>query len=684
MATIVASLTLSLFAALSPSAAFAEPAPPAPSPPAEAAPVTLISPVDGQFIDSVPFTVTGTKAAGSSIQLHTGDSGNPVCIVRADDSTTFSCTVASIQQGPGVRLTAVQLLTGFEPLSASTPIRVLLPPTINSRSSELSSGLLQGSGYPGATVTIRTSDGRSWTAPVSSGGSWAYMLPDEIPSGVLRLSATQSAPFSGSVESAPSESLRVTLDRDAPPAPVITTPVAGATLPTGAAAYAGTGETGATVTVFAVTASGTDVVLCADVLVSAGQWSCTGVALPDGSATITAYQRDAASNTGAGSPPLTVSFGQAASTPSHSRPPATAPAESPTPAPVVPVPSAAPTESGAVPDRAPAPEGQWAEQTPFTTAVKGAIGPGTDLTWLRAVLLAILAIGLLLIPARMLATTLTKGRSRTHESTSARGPLTGRNRTPTHDDPDPLLRSPGARVRTIAALSVAGAIVLFARPVDGQPVYLRVFVASVLALIIVNAAATWVPVRFAAWRQLGSPSQRLSLLAFPVIAALALVSRVAELQPAFLFGLLFVVGLQNGSQRDRGQLGLARIGAVFATGLVAWLATTLIGTPVGFAGSFAAELVNIVAMTALGSAAIMMVPLGDLSGRAVLNWSRPAWFASALVVFTVLFAFLSPTLDAWQEQVAAIAVLVVLITFGAVGISLWLWRRVVTPNLSAG
>ena len=679
---VAGSLLLSVLSIASPTAALAAPTPSPSAPPISITPepVTVISPSSDEFVSSVPLVVTGSKAEGSAVQLHAGDSGNPVCLVPASDSTAFSCTITSLPQGPSVSLTAVQLLEGAETSTAVTPIRVLLPPTIAAVGAGPSNGFLQGSGYPGASLTLRSSDGRTWPVTVSGAGSWVYVLPTDVASGSLRLTATQKTPFSGSNESAPSAAVQLSLDRDAPAAPSITAPSAGSTIPAGATTYSGTGETGATVTVFAVTASGLDIEVCTGVRVASGSWSCAGAAVPAGGATLTAYQRDAAGNTGPGSPAFSVSF--AGSTPSPSKSPSSAPTEEPSTAPVAP-PAATtpPTTEVPSPGAAPAPEGNWAQETPFTSAVQSAVGPRADLTWLRAVLLSIAVIVLLLVPARMVATTL--GRRRLATADTARAPLTGRNRAPTDDDPAPLLTAPSAVARTIIALCVAGGIVLFARPVDGQPAFLRLFVASVLALVVLNAAATLVPARFAAWRGLGTPVQRLSLVAFPVILAVALLSRALDLQPAFLFGLLFVITLPDASVSNRGQLGLSRILGVFALGLVSWLITTLIGTPVGLAGSFVAEFVNIMAMAALGSAALMMVPLGKLSGRAVLNWSRPAWFGTALVLFTVLFAFLSPTVDVWEGQVSALVIAIAAVCFGALGGALWIWRRMVAPNLTA-
>ena len=682
VSSMIFAVLLALLVVANPTPASAAPTP-TPSPPPTSIPpepVTLTSPVADEFVDSVPLTVRGTKAAGAAVQLHTGDSGNPVCLVPSSEDTTFSCTVDALPQGAAVPLTAVQLLEGQDSSTASTSIRVLLPPVIAPAPNGPSSGYLSGTGFPGASLTLRSSDGRTWPVTVSSAGSWGYVLPPQVPSGSLTVTATQSTKFSGPEGSAPSSPVRLLLDRDLPAAPSITSPSAGRSILAGATTYAGTGETGATVTVFAVTASGSDIEVCTDVPVSSGRWSCTGAAVPAGNATLTAYQRDQAGNTGPGSPAFRVSFTNAA--PSPSTAPSPDPTEEESPAPVVPpAPSAPPPAVEPLPEAAPAPEGPWAQQTPFTSAVQSAVGPGADLAWLRAMLLAIAAIVLLLVPARMVATTV--GRGRNFSTSITRPALTGRNKIPTHDDPAPLLSAPGVIARTIIGLCVAGGIVLFARPVDGQPAYFRVFVASVLALILINAAATWVPARYAAWRTFGSPVQRLSFVAFPVILAVALLSRALDLQPALLFGLLFVIALPESTARDRGELALSRIAAVFVLGLTAWFATTMMGAPAGVAASFAVELVNITAMAALGSAALMMVPLGKLSGRAVLNWSRPAWFASALIIFTVLFAFLSPTVEAWEGQVAVIVVAVAAVGFGAVGISLWIWRRMVAPNLTA-
>ncbi|MET0844290.1 MAG: hypothetical protein ABWY23_10580, partial [Mycetocola sp.] len=314
---------------------------------------------------------------------------------------------------------------------------------------------------------------------------------------------------------------------------------------------------------------------------------------------------------------------------------------------------------------------------PFTSGVPSALGVD-DLSWLRAVLLAAVAILLLLVPARMLATT-AGGQAVPRTALS----LTGRNRAPTHDDPAPLVSSPGALVIAGLVVVAAGGIVLFANPVHGQPEYLRVFLASVTALALLNVAATLLP-RLLAPRLTGCQARiAVSPWLLVAVAGVALASRVLDLQPALLFGVVFTVGIVAGARSARGILALLRIGAVFTFGLVAWLVSTLLGPPSGFIDVLVTEVANIAAVAGIGSAAVLLVPLGRFDGRALLIWSRPVWFAAAVVVLTVLFALLAPVVDVWQNSGGVLAVLVVLLLFGALGFSVWLWRHVIQPSLTS-
>lgn len=681
LATLVAASVALLLAVAAPIAAHAEPEP---TPPAldAVAPPAITSPASGAFIGSASAVISGTKEAGSEIQVLAGSSRTNVCTVDGPD-TTFTCDVSRLPSGPSIPLTAVQLVDG-RPNVESAPVNVdiLAAPTIAGSALHLTNGLVQGAGYPDATITLSIGGDSTWRFPAGPDGTWAYVLPRSIGSGPLSLTATQSTSFSQGRQSDRSPAQRVLLDVDPPSAPRLTSPPAGSTVASSGTVYSGTGEDTARVEVFAVTASGADVAVCSAV-VSRGGWSCTGGALPAGMITVTAFQKDAAGNVGGGSIPLEVRVADPAS-PSSSPSPTQTETEAPVPAPVVPTapPSPAPTPSEsapALPDIAEADPGEWAAATPFTSGVPSALGVD-DLSWLRAVLLAAVAILLLLVPARMLATT-AGGRTVPRTAVS----LTGRNRVPTHDDPAPLVAaSPGALVITGLVVVAAGGIVLFANPVHGQPEYLRVFLASVIAISLLNVAATLLP-RLLAPRLAGAQA-RIAVAPWLLIAVagVALTSRLLDLQPALLFGVVFTVGIVAGARSSRGILALLRIGVVFVFGLLAWLFSTLLGTPSGFVDVLATEVANIAAVAGVGSAAVLLVPLGRSDGRALLVWSRPAWFASAVVVLTVLFALLAPVVDVWQNSGGGIlVVLFVLMLFGALGFSVWLWRRVIQPSLTS-
>lgn len=647
---------------------------------------TITSPADGSFLATASAVLTGTKAAGSTVQILAGSSRTNVCTVRNAD-TTFSCSVGRLPSGPRIPLAAVQLIDGEDNLeSEPVYVDVLAPPTVAGTSPVLTNGLVQGVGYPNARITLSIGGGSAWSFPAGPDGAWAFVLPRTIGSGNYTLTASQSTTFSQGSQSASSPAVTIRLDVDPPEPPALASPSPNSTVSPSGVRYSGTGENGATVNVFALTASGSDIALCS-ALVSAGTWGCTGATLPAGTATVTSFQTDAAGNAGAGSAPLSLTISPPSTTlptpaPSAERddpavapvvpvPPSAPPAPNP-PAPVVPAPPDAEFPAAIPPDA-----GTWDAATPFTTAVPPALG-AADLSWLRALLLAAVAVLLLLVPARMLATTV-RGR----RAGALPVALTGRNRVPTHDDPAPLVTAPGKRVTAAVLVAVAGGIVLFASPVQGELEYLRALLASVVAISLVNLVATVATARLAARLPSGAATVALSPRFLLTVAGVAVFSRVLSLEPALLFGIVFTVTAVSATRSARGIVAGIRIAAVFAVGLLAWLGSTLLGTPTGFLNSLLAETVNVAAMAGVGSAAILLVPLGRLDGRALLLWSRPLWFGAAFVVLTVLFALLAPVVDVWQTSGDALIGLVVVLAFGALGLSLWIWRRLVQPAMAS-
>lgn len=671
-----ASLAVLLLLIVVPTAAHAEPEL-IPHSLDDAAP-TITSPADGSFLGSASAVITGTKEAGSEVQILAGTSRTNVCTIRTA-GTDFSCTVSRLPNGPGIPVSAVQLVVGGEDLE-SQPVRVdvLAPPTLAGTSPLLTGGLVRGDAYPNAHITLSIGGGTTWSFPAGPDGAWAYVLPRSLGSGSYTLNATQSASFSHGGQSDPSLSRTIWLDVDPPAAPTIAFPVSGSTVSPTGALYSGTGEDGATVNVFALAASGADLDVCS-ALVSGGVWSCTGATLPTGAVTVTSFQTDAAGNAGAGSTPVTITVAKPtthAPSPSQGAP-AAPPVVPPAPSSTSPAPAPVAPEEPAAPAPRPPDPGSWDAATPFTTAVPSALGAAGP-SWPRALVLAAIAILLLLVPARLLATTV-GGRRVLGAPLS----LTGRNRAPTHDDPAPMFSGAGEKAVSVLQVFVAAAIVLFANPVQGEPGYLRLLLASVLAVAGINLVATLAPALLASRLPTGPARIALSPRLLLSVAAVALVSRVLELQPALLYTIVFTVSAVSGARVARGMIAGIRIGAVFAAGVLAWLASTLLGAPSGFLGSLLVETANIAAMAGVGSAAVLLIPLGRMDGRALLTWSPPAWFLSAAIVLTVLFVLLAPVVDVWETSGEIVVGFLIVLGFGALGLSLWIWRRLIHPALTA-
>ncbi|WP_431247818.1 hypothetical protein [Leifsonia xyli] len=93
------------------------------------------------------------------------------------------------------------------------------------------------------------------------------------------------------------------------------------------------------------------------------------------------------------------------------------------------------------------------------------------------------------------------------------------------------------------------------------------------------------------------------------------------------------------------------------------------------------ELVNALALTGIGSAAVMLLPLGGLAGRAIVQWSRWLWGGLSLVVYTVLFALLLPIASLVERGVGLIVIIGLAVGFAAASVAVWLWERFVAPAL---
>ncbi|MGO4690882.1 hypothetical protein [Glaciibacter sp. 2TAF33] len=704
LAVLLGSVAPGARAATTPEPMPAERTPATSTPSAASGSPEITSPPDRTFVGLTSTVVSGTRAADQAVQLLSPVPGHdPLCIIAPDGTTAWSCTAGPLPSGPAVTLRVV--VSGNAGLGDSITVPILGPPTVTGGASgqPFSDGRLRGIGYPGASVTVTVTGGRGCTTDADSSGAWACTVSG-VSNGDARVTARQQSDDISPSSSNDSQPVVIRFDVTTPAPPIVTAPVTGAHVPLGATTYSGTGEDGATVTVFAGPYS-----VCTTP-VADGRWSCSGSEVAAGSYAVIALQQDAAGNASPGSEPITVLYGAeptatvtpepttgaptGGSTPSQgaSQSPSQSPSQGGPPpsagqaGPPTSPPSATqpPAAGGAGPNR-PQDPGGWSDPTRFTAAV---LPPGDAgaFPWQQALVLALGALVLFAIPARLLAGTLSRamaGRRRWHPAQ-----LTGRNRAREEFETAPQFRVSRALVAP-AALIAAAALVVLSGPVSDQPAYLRLLVAVVIALGLVNAVATLVPW----WWSTRVLRVAASVSFLPryllLVAVTALGSRVFDLHPALLFGLLGSVAVtQIPTAAVRGQLAAVRAASLLALALVGWLALGAVplfasdssSASGGFAAALVAEVTNTVVLTAIGSAVLVLIPVGRTSGRGVLAWSPPIWAGLTVLAFAMLFIVLSPSVLDWHNG-AGTLLWVAAAAFAALSVGTWAWQRFVVPAL---
>ena len=169
-----------------------------------------------------------------------------------------------------------------------------------------------------------------------------------------------------------------------------------------------------------------------------------------------------------------------------------------------------------------------------------------------------------------------------------------------------------------------------------------------------------------------------------VVAALfVVVSRLAALQPGYLWGVVLgVVFIRTDTSADEGREQAAGALWTLIVAVVAWLALGWVRAAEGTDATF----FNIVAQTALAAiivsgleaVAFGMMPFRFMPGVAVYRWNRVIW---ALLFGVSLFAFfhilIGPTSGYLTSLTAPawLAALGVFAAFGAFTVLFWAWFR---------
>ena len=241
--------------------------------------------------------VSGTGEAGATVVVTTPSGATCTTVVAANG--TWSCTL-SPSPVDGEDITADQTdeagntsppTTVSGGIDTTAPDAPVITAPVDGSVGNDNTPTVTGTAEPGATVVVTGPLGETCTAVADVNGDWSCDIAPALVDGSNQLDATATDPAGNT---SPVSSVVVTVDTQAPAAPVITTPTNGAPV-------SGTGEAGATVVV--TTPSGAT---CTTVVAANGTWSCTLSPSPVDGEDITADQTDEAGNT---SPPTTVSGG---------------------------------------------------------------------------------------------------------------------------------------------------------------------------------------------------------------------------------------------------------------------------------------------------------------------------------------------------------------------------------------
>ncbi|WP_316312977.1 hypothetical protein [Clavibacter michiganensis] len=642
--------------------------PPTPSPVPSGAPAPAPTVETPAFSTDGAIAVTGTRPAGADVQVTIA---SVPAAVTLPSSTTWRATATGVPDGQSqVRVTA----GGQE---ATATASVLRAPGVNSFS-VVTTGLVSGTGYPGATVDAR-SGSAVCRATVGASSTWACLLAPPPPSGTgVPVTATQTTPWSSGTPAVGRGT--GSFDTTAPGAAVITAPAAGATVEGTGITISGTSdEDGTLVRAYL---SGYGDAAC-QAQVAGGRWSCTTGTLPPGPLGITATVTDPLGNISTLAAEVDVTVATPASSPT---PGATTPPASPTPeatsspegtqaAPApgsgsgggggggatgtAPGPDGAPGSGSAPAAAAP---GTWNAPTRFGTSLQPLPAAFTDGRGLLPLLLALGAVLLVTLPALLLRGALVARFGGRHRAAEDVTPLRIVPRGPGRE---------GAGVAALAALSL---------PVGSDPNAVRLFLAALVGLAVVNGVGV-VAVAAMAGRVGAGPARVRAVPALLVLSATAvLASRAFGLAPPIVIGQVLGLVADDRDDRSRARLALVQSGSLATLGLLAWILYGFVPADGAMWPQLANELLSVVTLASLSSAALALAPVSLVLGRSLLLRSLPLWAVVSVAVLTLAFAAVATTASGVPAEVW-ITALVVAGAFAAVSVAVWLWIRVVEPSL---
>lgn len=239
-------------------------------------------------------------------------------------------------------------------------------------------------------------------------------------------------------------------------------------------------------------------------------------------------------------------------------------------------------------------------------------------------------------------------------------------------------------MRVVLAVLAASLIAAFLDPAFGLVVESLPTFAGFLAGLTVVLVAFELPPLLLRWRSTGEIGHLRVLPWTLVLAAVfVLISRLADLQPGYLYGIVLGVTFTRGVGPDvEGREAAASMLVTLAAALGAWVLLGDLrsgGLPVVAPAAVALETTAVAVVVAgLEAVAFGMLPIRFLPGRVIYAWNRPVWaaiFAFGLFAFVQLLIGPSNGYLVDLEPAAWLAALGVFAAFGAFSLLFWAWFR---------
>jgi hypothetical protein len=176
-----------------------------------------------------------------------------------------------------------------------------------------------------------------------------------------------------------------------------------------------------------------------------------------------------------------------------------------------------------------------------------------------------------------------------------------------------------------------------------------------------------------------------------IAALLVLVSRLGNLQPGYLYGIVLgAMFVTEVSDREEGRETFLGSVWTLAAAVVAWLGLAWVRTAGfaedGFEVTLASTAFAAILVAGLEATAFGLMPLRFMPGYAIYRWNRLGWaLLFGLSVFGFIHILIGPTSGYLAElsPAAFVAALGVFAAFGALSIGTWAYFRLRTASQGA-